>query len=81
MAYLINLYSHLNNITMLEHQKKVLQGVGNDKYLFKKELLKSLGWLNENEIKLLTQWVKEQFTHMHADVLMDVLYPKFNYAS
>ena len=66
---------------MLEHQKIVLQGVSNDKYLFRKELIKSLSWLNENDKQKLIKWVKEQFAHLHADVIMDVLYPKYDYAS
>lgn len=65
---------------MLEHQKMVLKGVSSDKALFRKELKKSLLWLNEKEQKLLSKWVKENFAHLHADVIMDELYFKLERA-
>ena len=66
---------------MLEHQKIVLQGVSYDKYLFRKELVKSLSWLNNEEQKQLAKWVKENFIHQHTETIMDVFYPKYEYAS
>lgn len=66
---------------MLEHQKIVLQGVSYDKYLFRKELIKSLSWLNKSDQQTLIKWVKEKFASRHADVIIDVLYPKYDYAS
>lgn len=66
---------------MLEQQKMVLDGVSFDKVLFRKELIKSLSWLDEVEQKKLVKWVKEKYAHQHADVIMGVFYPKYNYAS
>lgn len=66
---------------MLEHQKKVLTSVSFDKPLFRKELIKSLSWLNEEEQIQLAKWVKENFAHLHSDIIMDVFYPKYDYAS
>jgi hypothetical protein len=66
---------------MLEHQKIVLNGVKNDKKLFRKELIKSLAWLNSHEQIQLRKWVRENFHHVHAEIIKDVLYPKYEQAS
>lgn len=65
---------------MLEHQKKVLKGVSKDKYLFKKELLKSMAWLNAHEQTQLRKWVWENYNHVHSEIIKDVLYPKYEVA-
>lgn len=44
---------------MLSHQKHVLQKVSGNKELFKKELIKSLAWLEKEEIEELIQWLKK----------------------
>lgn len=62
---------------MLEHQKIVLQNVHDNPTLFRKELIKSLGWLNANEQTALRRWLREKYWKTHRNVLEDVLYPKF----
>ncbi len=66
---------------MLEHQKIVLKGVSGDKRLFKKELLKSLTWLNAHELTQLRLWLRENFYHQHSDIIKEVLYPQYEIAS
>ena len=66
---------------MLEHQKIVLNGVKDDKRLFRKELIKSLIWLNAQEQTQLRKWVYENFHHLHAEIIKDVLHPKYEQAS
>jgi len=59
---------------MLELQKIVLQQVSDHKELFKKELLKSLKWLNSEEIILLKEWVLNQFSYRYRDVINETFY-------
>ena len=66
---------------MLEHQKIVLKGVSNDKRLFKKELIKSLAWLNAHELTQLRLWLRENFYKQHSDIIREVLYPEYQVAS
>jgi hypothetical protein len=65
---------------MLELQKKVLNGVSNDKGLFKKELIKSIAWLNTFELKELKKWLMNNFYHIHKDVINEVLHLGLDYA-
>jgi len=58
---------------MLEHQKTVLAGVSNNKQLFKKELKKSLGWLNNSELTVFIKWVNENYYKLHGDIINEVL--------
>ncbi len=57
---------------MLEHQKTVLKGVSNNKQLFKKELVKSLGWLNNSELTVFIKWVNDNYYNLHGDVINEV---------
>lgn len=57
---------------MLEHQKYVIEKVSHDKYLFRKELVKSLGWLNSNEVYELYKWVKSNYMGSHKDIIYEV---------
>ena len=66
---------------MLEHQKIVLKGVSNDKKLFRKELIKSLAWLNAYELTQLRLWLRENFYQKHSDIIKEVLYPEYQEAS
>jgi hypothetical protein len=59
-------------LTMLEHQKLVLENLSSDKDLFRKELLKSLGWLKSYEVFELYKWVKSKYYDRHKDVINDV---------
>ena len=56
---------------MLEFSKKILNKVSFDKSLFKKELKKSLRWLNKNEITLLKVWALATFSQ-YKGVILDV---------
>ncbi len=57
---------------MLEHQKIVLKNVSTDKELFRKELLKSLKWLSPVEIALLSEWVYQEFSDKHPDIISEL---------
>lgn len=57
---------------MLEFSKTILSKMSFDKFLFKKELKKSLKWLKPNEKLVLKVWVLAQFGHMYKDVIQDV---------
>lgn len=59
---------------MLEHQKLVLQNVATNRNLFKKELFKSMAWLNAYELTQFRKWVRETFWATHKDVIQEVLY-------
>ncbi len=66
---------------MLEHCKIVLNGVKDEKNLFRKELIKSLAWLNEEEQRQLGQWVRKNFHEQHAEIIDEILFTKYNLAS
>ncbi|WP_439182699.1 hypothetical protein [Carboxylicivirga taeanensis] len=66
---------------MLESCKIVLNGVKEDKQLFKKELIKSLAWLSTEEQKEFSQWVKDNFYRQHADIIDEIILNKYDYAS
>ncbi|MFO7657817.1 MAG: hypothetical protein R6W78_12175 [Bacteroidales bacterium] len=46
---------------MLEHQKWVIQNAARDKELFRKELYKSLAWLEKEEIEEFVEWLKTNY--------------------
>ena len=71
---------YIMNKAMLELQKKVLNGVSNDKGLFKKELIKSLAWLNSFELKELKKWLMAKFYDVHRDIINEVLPPELDFA-
>ena len=56
---------------MLEFSKKILQKVSFDKVLFKKELLKSVRWLNKKEIIILKIWALASFSQ-HKNTILEV---------
>jgi hypothetical protein len=58
---------------MLEHQKIVLKGVHEDKSLFRKELLKSMKWLQEGEQAEFRTWVRQNFAKEHPEVLGELI--------
>lgn len=59
-------------ITMLEHQKLLLEKLSYDKELFKKELVKSFKWLKSYEIIKLHTWLKNKYGQTHGDIIQDV---------
>ena len=61
---------------MLEHQKTVLENLSDNKTRFRKELIKSLIWLNPYEQTQLRRWLREKYWQTHKDVIEDIFYPK-----
>ena len=56
---------------MLQFCKTILKNVSFDKQLFKKELYKSLGFLEKNEWMVLKVWCLSSFA-TYKDVIVDV---------
>tara|TARA_B100000579_G_C22521991_1_gene706621 strand:- start:241 stop:426 length:186 start_codon:yes stop_codon:yes gene_type:complete len=54
---------------MLEFSKKILSKVSFDKKLFKKELAKSIGWLNKQEVLALKTWALATFVQYKSVTL------------
>jgi hypothetical protein len=54
---------------MLKFCQEILQKVSFDKFLFQKELLKSIKWLNFDEAKALKMWCMLTFGHLYMDVI------------
>ena len=59
-----------SKLTMLRFCKAVLQKVSFDKILFKKELKKSISWLNKEELIMLKIWCLSTFGK-HKDIILD----------
>jgi len=57
---------------MLEHQKFVLQAVADQENLFRKELIKSMNWLDENDQEKLLNWLKERFNN-RKDIIDEIV--------
>ncbi len=58
---------------MLEHQIIVLRGVSHDKYLFRKELLKSMAWLNAEDQSNLIRWIGENYQSRYPEIVKEVI--------
>jgi hypothetical protein len=58
---------------MLEHQKIVLRNLQYNKELFRKELYKSLAWLNTDEQSKLKEWLEQNFPKTHREIMEEVL--------
>ena len=54
---------------MLEFSKKILSKVSFDKNLFKKELSKSIKWLNKKEVLTLKIWALTTFSQYKSTIL------------
>ena len=59
---------------MLDYVKTILIKVSFDKSLFKKELEKSLKWLETEEILKLKDWVVEKYNHMYKDIISETFH-------
>ena len=57
---------------MLELQQLTLQNLCADKELFKKELVKSIKWLQSYEIFQLRRWLKSNYSESHGDIITEV---------
>ena len=66
---------------MLDYCKTVLKGVHENKYLFRKELIKSLAWINPQNREQLQNWVRQNYFSEHADIIEEVLNKKYTIAS
>ncbi|MFW5760001.1 MAG: hypothetical protein ACOCXH_03355 [Cyclobacteriaceae bacterium] len=60
---------------MLEHQKFILANLSQVKPLFKKELIKSIGWLKPEEVMELHRWVMKNYMHTHREIISEVFMP------
>lgn len=54
---------------MLEHQMTVLKAVADNQDLFKKELIKSLDWLDLEEKSQLKSWLQENYISKYSDLI------------
>jgi hypothetical protein len=62
----------MNIMNMLEHQKTIIKNSLHDKDMFRKELIKSLKWLDQIEQQKLYLWLKEQYWNTHSDLIESV---------
>lgn len=62
----------MSEIKMLDHQKIILRNVNQDPKLFRKELLKSLNWLSEEDQQKLYDWVKTNYWSSHKNIIQEV---------
>ena len=56
---------------MYELSKKILEKVSFDKFLFKKELMKAIQWIREDEVIMLRDWCVSKFGQSHYDVISE----------
>ena len=56
---------------MLEFCKDILLKVSFNRKLFKKELTKSVRWLNESERLMLRAWCITTFGNLYGDVIVE----------
>lgn len=56
---------------MLEYVKLVLQKVRFNDVLFRKELSKSLRWLDDHEKKDLQHWIRQKFGSVYQEIFSD----------
>jgi len=61
---------------MLEYTKTILAKVSFDNSLFKKELQKSLRWLDNTEIEELKKWVFKAYGEKHEIAINEVFSQK-----
>jgi len=54
---------------MLEFSKSVLQKVSFDHLLFKKELSKSIQWMNKNDLKHFREWCIKMYGTRYAKII------------
>ena len=57
---------------MFELSKNILEKVSFDQSLFRKELTKSMKWLQPHEKTLLKVWCLATFGHRYREVIMEV---------
>lgn len=57
---------------MYELSKHILEKVSFDKFLFRKELIKAINWLKNDEHLLLKSWCIITFGHIYKDMIFEV---------
>lgn len=57
---------------MLDHQKLILLNVQDDFNLFRKELQKTLNWINPEEFQSLYNWLEEVCNTRHLKIVQEV---------
>ena len=62
-------YFHTAIGAMIEYAKVILPKVTFSKFLFRKELLKCIGWSKPEELGKLKQWCFHTFSNQYPDVL------------
>lgn len=62
----------MSELKMLDHQKIILDNISENYQLFRKELEKSLKWLNDGDKQKLYIWVKSRFWNSHEDIIREV---------
>jgi hypothetical protein len=62
----------MNDMNMLEHQKTLLTNSVHDINMFRKELVKSLKWLDQIEQQKLYLWLKNKYWNTHSDLIETV---------
>ncbi len=67
-------FNPLNVNIMLEHQMIVLNGVKEYSSLFKKELYKTIKWLNEKDLKDMYKWLKQNFYTQYSEVIEEAFH-------
>ena len=56
---------------MLEYAKTILPKVSFSKQLFRKELMKCINWVEEDQVEELCNWCFQNFNDMYPDVLAE----------
>jgi hypothetical protein len=62
----------MTTTNMLEHQKIILMNSVHDKNMFRKELMKSIKWLDQIEQQKLYLWLKEKFWNIYRDLIESI---------
>jgi len=57
---------------MLEYQKIIIQKLSFSNELFKKELIKTLGYIHPEELGKFKFWVNDNFYHTHYKEIKEV---------
>jgi len=57
---------------MIEYAKTILPRVSFSKALFRKELIKCIGWMKPGELNELKRWCRTKFHNQFPDILDEV---------
>jgi hypothetical protein len=57
---------------MIDYAKIILPKVSFSEYLFKKELVKCVQWVEADEVQELYEWCYMNFKDLYADILEEV---------